>query len=102
MCVCVFFLKNIKHTRCSDNIKTSDPSDRDRPDRPGRLSRLRVCFHMIVAWSYFETTGTIGTIGTIIWKPGLRTLHVTSRRMGGIEGALFTDCMFGFAPEYHI
>ena len=30
-----------------------------------------LCFHMIasIAWSYFETTGTIGTI---IWKPGLR------------------------------
>ena len=33
-----------------------------------------LCFHMIVAiaWSYFETTGTIGTI---IWKPAFKQNH---------------------------
>ena len=36
------------------------------------VSVVSVVFHMIVpiAWSYFETTGTIGAIGTIIWKAG--------------------------------
>jgi len=25
-----------------------------------------------IVWTFFETTGTIGTIGTIIWKPGFK------------------------------
>ena len=64
-----------------------DRSDRTQfyPSDRGRLSRPVVCDRLgsVSIWSsrfsehlVFETTGTIRTIGTIIWKPGLTRLEM--------------------------
>ena len=48
-------------------------SDRSRLSRSGSFRSSGKRFHMIapIVWILFETTGTIGTIQTVIWKPGL-------------------------------
>ena len=67
--VSIWSLQNL-HDRPNRPDRTQlYPSDRGRLSRPGRLRSSESRFVPIV-WTFFETTGTIGMIRTIIWKPG--------------------------------
>ena len=46
---------------------------------PLRRSRLPIAPVVRIVSKYFETTGAIGTIGTIIWKPGLNKVNSTEQ-----------------------